>query len=137
MSMVETRLLDETDWRRRVIQHGALFAGIGALVAALAVVDDEGGRALAFGAIAGGLALFTIASFVKQRWAVTYKGHEIRFENNPFSGEKLFIDGAPAAKGRLGVHSEMRARLPEGDEIVVRSTAGLFRLQCRIDAVPR
>jgi hypothetical protein len=132
-------LLDVTDTSKRLVQHGTVFAGIVVLLAARAVIDVWG-LAATLVLIAVGLALFVVSSMTCQRWTVDYQGHAIAFENNPFRGEKLFIDGVLAAKGKIGVRSEMRAPIPSGrgagDVIVVQSEAGLLRLRCMIQAMP-
>lgn len=134
----EHLLLDVTDRIRRRLQHGAVLAGVLVLMFAGALAKRPGGIALALGMIAGGLALFGVAAVIKQKWAVTYKGHEIRFENNPFLGEKLFIDDQLAGKGKIGYRSESRGVIAAGegagDTIIASTEAGLLRLHCRITA---
>ena len=136
MSGREEVLLDATDVRRRVFQHGAILAGIVVLASAGVIVNAPDSFALAIGAIVLGLVLFILAAVVKQRWQVIHRGHRIRFENNPFVGERLFVDDELVAKGKLGFHSEMRwtirAGSGAGDRIVARSTAGLLSFRCRI-----
>jgi hypothetical protein len=132
-----TLLLDATDRRLRLLQHGAIFGAVGLLALASRVVDANFGWGIAI--ILAGLTLVAVASRAVQRWEVDYRGHRIEFRNNPLSGEKLFIDGALAAKGTLGVTSVMRATIPSGDgmgdEIVARTKAGLTQFHCRIEAV--
>jgi hypothetical protein len=134
----EQQLLDVTDRTRRCLQHGAVFAGVLVLMFAGGLAKRPGGIPLALGMIAGGLALFGVAAVIKQKWAVTYKGHEIRFENNPFLGEKLFIDNQLAGKGKIGYRSEsggvIAAGDGAGDMIIARTEAGLLTVHCRITA---
>ena len=134
--MAEQTLLDVTDKAKRRLQHGAVFAGVIVLLLAKVVVNRPDGKPLALVTIAAGLALFVVAMFIRQKWTVTYKGHEVRYENNPFAGEKLFIDGLRAGKGKVGYRSEIRAVIAAGDgvgdTIIVRSEAGLLALRCRI-----
>lgn len=134
----EHLLLDVTDRTRRLLQHGAVLAGVLVLMFAGALAKRPGGIALALGMIAGGFALFGVAAVIRQKWAVTYKGHEIRFENNPFLGEKLFIDNQVAGKGRFGYRSETRGVIAAGDgagdTIIASTEAGLLRLRCRMTA---
>ena len=144
----EHLLLDVTDTTRRRLQHGAVLAGVLVLMFAGALAKRPGGIALALGMVATGFALFGIAAVIKQNWAVTYKGHAIRFENNPFLGEKLFIDDQLAGKGKIGYRSESRGVIAAGDgagdTIIASTEAGSLRLHCRItthvpeaaDAVP-
>ncbi|HEY7500534.1 MAG TPA: hypothetical protein VH740_18575 [Vicinamibacterales bacterium] len=134
-----TILLDVTDARKRLIQHGAVIAGILILLVAGAAAGRSIPLSLAL--IVAGLALFTVTATTSQKWVVDYKGRSIAYENNAFFGEKLFVDGELVAKGKIGVKSEMRATIASGeaagDEIVSRSTAGLLRFRCRIHASPR
>lgn len=144
----EHQLLDVTDKTHRVLQHGAVLAGVVVLLFARVAADRADGVAFALGMIAVGLALFGAAAVVKQKWGVTYKDHDVRFENNPFLGEKLFIDNQLAGKGKLGFRSETRGVIAAGDgagdTVIVRTEAGLFTFRCRItvhaleaaDAVP-
>jgi hypothetical protein len=134
----EHLLLDVTDRTRRPLQHGAVFAGVLVLMVAGAVAKRPDGTALALWMIAGGLALFGVAAVIKQKWVVTYKGHEIRFENHPFLGEKLFIDNQLAGKGKVGYRSESRGVIAAGDgvgdTVIARTEAGLLAVHCRITA---
>jgi hypothetical protein len=129
-------LLDETDVLRRVLQHTTILVAILLLASAAGVADSTLDSALAL--IAAGFALFAIGALIDQRWDVTYKGHRIRVVNNPFRGEKLFIDDVPVAKGQLGLRSEMRAPIAAGsgagDVIAATCEAGLLRYRCRIVA---
>jgi hypothetical protein len=134
----EQELLDVTDKTRRRLQHGAVFAGVVVLLVAKVVGNRPGGIALILGMMAAGFALLGAAAFIKQKWTVTYKGHEIRYENNPFLGEKLFIDNQLAGKGKTGYRSEIRSVIAAGDgagdTIIVTTEAGLLALRCRITA---
>ena len=134
----EHLLLDVTDRTRRLLQHGAVFAGVIVLMVAGAVAKRPTGIPLALWMIATGLALFGVAAVIKQKWAVTYRGHEVRFENNPFLGEKLFIDNQLAGKGKVGYRSESRGVIAAGDgagdAIIARTEAGLLTVHCRIIA---
>ena len=132
----EHQLLDVTDRTRRPLQHGAVFAGVAVLLFAGSLANRPDALTLALVMIAGGLALFVAAAVIKQKWAVTHEGHDVRFENNPFLGEKLFINGRLAGKGKLGIRSEIRGVIPAGDgagdTVIVRTEAGLFTFRCRI-----
>ncbi|HXT70567.1 MAG TPA: hypothetical protein VN700_12460 [Vicinamibacterales bacterium] len=135
----ERELLDVTDRTRRPLQHGAVFAGVLVLLLAKVVGSRPGGIALTLWMMAAGFALFVVAAVIKQRWTVTYEGHEVRYENNPFTGEKLFIDHQRAGKGKVGYRSEMRGVIAggdgAGDTIIARTEAGLLTLHCRITAL--
>lgn len=135
----EHQLLDVTDRTRRPLQHGAVLAGVLVLLFAKVVANRPGGIALTLWMMAVGFALFVVAAVIKQKWTVTYKGHEVRYENNPFRGEKLFIDNQRAVKGKVGYRSEMRGVIAAGDgtgdTIIARTEAGLLTLHCRITAL--
>ena len=135
----ERELLDVTDRTRRPLQHGAVFAGIVILLLAGALAKrSSASLAIPLWMIAAGLALFVAASLIRQEWTVAYKGHVIRFVNNPMLGEKLFVDDTLAGKGKIGFKSETRAVIAggagAGDTVIVRTEAGLLTLRCRITA---
>jgi hypothetical protein len=139
--MTEVVLLDETDTKIRSRQHASIFAGIALLALARGVVAGEGPWFWAgIAAIIGAIALFGYGATAFQDWTVDYRGHAIRYRNNPLRGEKLFLDGAPAATGKLGYRTEMRATIrggdAAGDVIVAESEAGLTRFRCRIVVRP-
>ena len=137
---LERELLDVTDKTRRPLQHGAVLVGIVILLLAGAFANRPGGIPTALWMIAAGLLLFGVAGAIRQTWTVAYKGHAVRFVNNPFLGEKLFIDNALAGKGQIGFKSETRAVIATGegagDTIIVCTDAGLLTLRCRITAQP-
>lgn len=133
-------LLDAIDRTRRPAQHGAILAGILLLLATLSLLDPPGRRPFAAASAAAGLALLGIATRINQRWDVSYKGHRIRYVNNAMTGERLWIDDRPAGKGRLGIKSEIRVSIDDGeglgDVIVSRSIAGFLTFRCRILVEP-
>ncbi len=134
-------LLDETDTRRRILQHALILDGILLLLVAGALIKATDNLKLSgMIVLAVGLVSILLGSFVKVRWTVTYKGHVIRFENDPFRGERLFIDDDPVAKGGLGVRMVLQDSIKQGagtgDRIAAVSEAGLFRFRCRITATP-
>jgi hypothetical protein len=137
---VTITLLDETDRTQRRLQHGAVLGGIVLLASTLALLDPPGRRPWALVTAATGLALLAVAMRIDQRWTVTHKGHQVRFVNNPMRGEKLFIDDAHVASGKLGIRSEIRGAITHGDGIgdvvVVRTVARLLTFRCRIDVEP-
>jgi hypothetical protein len=128
-------LLDETDVVKRLIQHSTVLLGIVVLLLAGKLADRTNVR-LSLAIIGAGLALFVLASLVRQTWDVPYKGQRIRFVNNPLRGEYLLVDGVPVASGELGFHTEMRAAIPSGDTVRVLADAGLFSFRCRILVEP-
>ena len=134
----EQLLLDVTDRTRRLLQHGAVFAGVAVLLLAKAAANRTEGLVLTLSMMAAGFALFVVAAVIKQKWTVAYKGHDVRYENNPFLGEKLIIDNRPAGKGKIGFRSETRGVIPAGDgagdTIIARTVAGFVSFRCRITA---
>ena len=123
-------LLDETDVKKRLVQHGAVLIGIVLLASAAALADRHLPVTLAL--ILLGLPLIALSAFVSQRWDVHYAGHRIRFVNNPIRGEHLFIDDVRVAKGQLGLRSELRAALSSGETLTVIADAGLVSFRCRM-----
>jgi predicted Ser/Thr protein kinase len=71
-------------------------------------------------------------------WEVTYKGHRIAFRNHPVFGERLYIDGALADRGRFGFEVTLRATIEQGrgagERITAQIRATFTRLACRIVA---
>ena len=135
-SAVPTRVsvLDETDVGKRLIQHGAILAGIILLGSAAPLANHR--RMTALVLIAAGLGLLVLSACVVQRWEVRYKGQRLRFINNPLRGEFLYVNGMRVAKGKLGVRSELRGALASGETVVVIGDAGLVRYRCRIFIEP-
>jgi hypothetical protein len=133
------KLLDATETRKRVLQHGLTLGGVLLLAAAIPMFRGGVSAAGAATAIAGMLGLVG-GLLVKIRWEVAYKGHTIRFENHPLSGEKLFIDGKQVARGGLGVRMVLQGHIREGegagDRIEAVSYAGLVSFRCEITAYP-
>ena len=141
MPQVEQTLLDETDTTRRVLQNGLVLDGILLFVTAGVLLRGPDNLSLVGGMVAAlGVVSLIVAFFVKLRWTVAYKGHTIRFENDPYRGERLFIDDDLVAKGGLGVRMVLQDSIKQGagtgDRITAVSEAGLFRFRCRITATP-
>jgi hypothetical protein len=136
MMAVETphvhTLVDETDTAIRSRQHASIFAAIALLAVSRAFVGNPSSFWFGILAIVVALALFVLGATSVQRWDLQYKGHTIRYQNNPLRGERLFVDGKPAAKGKFGYRSEMRAPLGNGETVVAQSEAGLARFRCHI-----
>jgi len=141
MPQVGQTLLDATDTGRRVLQNGLVFDGILMFVVAGVLLRGPDNLSLAGGVVAAfGVVSLIVAFFVKLRWTVVYKGHTIRFENDPYRGERLFIDDDLVAKGGLGVRMVLQDSIKQGagtgDRITAVSEAGLVRFRCRITATP-
>jgi hypothetical protein len=142
VSYVVTPLLDETDTRQRARQHILILAGlvdmfIGVALAVGIVTYNPLVRIAGVAVVAGGVAVVLLASRVRQRWEVEYRGHTIRFENDPIFGEKLFIDDHLVARGGLGFSKRLEGDIPSGPaghRIVALSEARLASFRCRIEA---
>lgn len=126
-------LLDETDTAIRARQHASIFAGIFLLVLSRALVEGSSTSGVSMIAIGAAVMLFVLAATSDQQWELEYQSHRIRYRNNPLRGERLFVDDKAVAKGKFGVHSEMRTTLPNsGETLVVQSEAGLLQFRCHI-----
>jgi hypothetical protein len=134
-----TTLLDAVDTRNRRLQNLLMWAGIALLIGSLMFFKAPGAGKTSPGGwltMASGFGAFALAFVTRVRWQVAYKAHTIVFENDPFRGERLVIDGAIAAKGKLGINNTLTASLPEGDRIVATTVAALASFRCRIVAEP-
>lgn len=133
----ETELLDATSRGRRALQVSVVYLGVLVLMVSGVVIRKSPGvpPAGGIGAIVG-LMLIGVGFFIPVRWQVTYKGHAIRFENDPFRGERLFVDGRKVATGKRGSHTELTATIQAndgaGDRVIAVSDAGQLKFRCRI-----
>ena len=126
-------LLDETDTAIRARQHASIFAGIFLLLLSRALVESSSTSGFSMIAIGAAIMLFVLGATSDQQWELEYQSHRIRYRNNPLRGERLFIDDKAVARGKFGVHSEMRTTLPNsGETLGVHSQAGLLPLRCHI-----
>ena len=114
--------------------------GVLILIAASGLVNNPSTFTWGLAAIGLGLAALAATAFIEQRWEVSYRGHRIRYVNNPYTGEKLFVDDQLAARGKIGIKSEMRATITsgdgQGDIVVAQSLAGLVQFRCKIFVEP-
>lgn len=142
MSYLVTQLLDETDTGQRAKQHMLILAGLldmflGVALAVGMVSYSPIVRVAGLAIIAGGVFMVLLASRIRQRWEVEYRGHKIRFENEPIFGEKLFIDDRLAARGGLGfsrrLEGDIQSGPAAGERIVALSDARLTSFRCRIE----
>ncbi len=130
-------LLEATDRRKRLLQHGALLAGTALGLPGIALGAFEPALfPLGMAMLGGAIILLVVSFLIRQRWTVTYCGHEIRFENSVIVFQSLWIDGVLAARGGFGFRIELRAIIPRGEgageEVVVLAEPGLFAFHCRI-----
>jgi hypothetical protein len=137
----ETVLLEASDTGRRWIQTIVPLFGtvLGAAGVSMWVRADGGVSVFAVSATLIGIGLIVMSLRTIITWDVSYKGHAIRFQNDPCLAERLFIDGQLVARGGVGVHMVLSAPLTSGaaagDIIKVTSRAGIVSLSCRIVAV--
>jgi hypothetical protein len=138
----ETVLLDVSDSGRRWIQTIVPIVGtiLGALGVAMWFRADGGPGVVAVSATVIGIVLVVVSLRTIITWEVSYKGHAIRFQNDPCLAERLFVDDQLVARGGVGVHMVLSGTIATGDgagtTITARSRAGLFSFSCRIVAVP-
>ncbi len=134
------KLIDVSDRHTRLKQLAGVlssFALIGAGAVALATGKVPTGSAAL--SIVLGVGFLIVVGSIRQRWTVDYKGHEIRFENSPLTGERLYLDGGLVARGGIGLKMELRAPIRvgagAGEELVALVDAGVrtFRLRLFVD----
>jgi uncharacterized protein YciI len=131
----ETVLLDAVDRRLRGIQHGGVLLGVILLLLSGAAVRAGPVDATRLMPIAAGLAVIVAAMAVRQRWEIQHRGHRIRFENHPWTSERLYVDDRVVARGGLGRVRVLEGRLPDGTRIIATSNAGFLSFRCRIVAL--
>ena len=131
------KLLDVTDRTVRRLQLAAV-GGSTLLIALAIVLLDSTDRpvwapVLAMGVGAVGL---VVAGGIRQRWELEYKGHHVRFENSPLTGERLYLDGGLVSRGGVGMKMELRAPIRVGDgageEIMALVDVGILHIRLRI-----
>ncbi len=131
------KILDVTDRRIRRLQLAAVAGS--AMLSSVGFISFRSANvptAVAAVALLAGVAGFMIAGSIRQRWEIGYRGHQIRFENSPLTGERLFLDGGMVSRGGVGMKMELRApiRVGEGagEEIMALVDAGIFTLRLRV-----
>jgi hypothetical protein len=129
----ETLLLEAADTRRRLIQTIIPMAGtlLGAVGVTMWVRAGGGPSAMAVSSTVIGIALIVGSLRSMIAWDVSYKGHAIRFENDPCFGERLYLDGQLVARGGVGLSmvltGTIRSGAGAGETIRANSRAG-FRV---------
>ena len=135
--MLQVVLLDEETRARRLLQvitqasfvpsvlMGGMMVGVGGTFATIGVIF-----------LAACLVLVVHELRNPLGWEVTYKGHRIRFHNHPVFGERLYIDGTLADRGRFGFEVTLRGTIEQGlgagERISAHIRATFTRLACRI-----
>ena len=139
-SGAETVILEARNTGRRIVQTVIPLAGTLLGIAGVAMLfrADGGRSALSVSLTVAAIVLVAVSLRSVIAWDVAYKGHTIRFENDPCRGERLFIDGQIADRGGVGIDMHLSGTITSGDgageTIVVRSHAGLPTLFVRIAA---
>ena len=140
-SMTAHVLLDVSNTGGRVIQSLLPLAGtVLGVIGVTMLFRAGGGVGVASVAMTvAGVMLIVLPLRHVIGWDVSYKGHAIRFENDPCSGERLLIDGQLVDRGGVGLHMELSGTITSGegagDVIMVTSHAGLPTFHCRIVAL--
>jgi hypothetical protein len=139
-SRAEQVLLEASNTRGRLVQ--ALLPLVGVVLGVggvLMLVRAGGGLSIASVAMTvAAVVLIVVPLRTIIAWDVTHKGHAIRFENHPYFGERLLIDGSLVDRGGVGLHMELTGTIANGagagDVIRVTSFAGIPTIWCRIVA---
>jgi len=137
----ETLLLEVADTRQRPIQTIVPMAGVllGAAGVSMWVRAGGGPSVVAVSTTVIGLLLIAVSLRSVIAWDVTYKGHAIRFQNDPCFAERLYIDGQLVARGGVGYVMVLSGTIPSGDgageTIRATSRAGVLSFSCRIVAI--
>jgi hypothetical protein len=137
--MLQVVLLDVETRQRRILQVITQASFIPCVLMG-SLLTVTGGTFTTIGLIflAAGAILVTHEWRNPLGWEVSYKGHRITFRNHPLFGERLYIDGALADRGRFGFDVTLRATIEHGrgagERISARVRATFTRLACRIVA---
>jgi len=124
-AMVRVVLLEGKSRGRRIAQQllpaaGGFLAAVG--LSAAGVAPSEYRLLFLMVSLTG--AVVVAATFrLTLDWRVNYKGHEIHFQNHPFRGERLYIDGRKVATGGVGLRKTLQGTLERGDGAGERITA--------------
>ena len=112
---------------------------LGAIGVAMWVRAGGGPSVVAVSTTVIGLLLIAVSLRSVIAWDVTYKGHAIRFQNDPCFAERLSIDGQLVARGGVGYVMVLSGTIPSGDgageTIRATSRAGVLSFSCRIVAI--
>lgn len=131
------KLLDVTDRSIRRLQLAAVGAsGLLVGLAGVLLVFPHAPVWATVLALLIGVVGFVTAGAIRQRWEMEYKGHHIRFENSPLTGERLFLDGGLVSRGGVGQKMELRAPIRVGDgageEVMALVDAGILQIRLRV-----
>jgi hypothetical protein len=126
LGMLQVRLLDTEARGRRILQVVTQGAVPVLTIAGLGLIFGSG-TSVIVGLVLLVAALLLVAIEIRWPlgWTVDYKGHQIRFYNHPISGERLFIDGKLADRGRFGFTGMLRGTIESGAGAGERITANV------------
>ena len=139
-SMLQTVILDDTKRARRIFQIAAQAAVMPLFFGSLLLLARGDGAVRAAGIL---LALVLVAIIVAEfryplAWTAEYKGHRLYVQNHPVFGERLYIDGVLADRGRFGLLITLRGTIEKGDGAGERITATvgarIFQMSLRLVA---
>jgi hypothetical protein len=139
-AMLQTVLLDATTRWRRILQVVAQTSVVMLFFVGMAVLRRPSPVTVTISGvcIAAGLTLAFVEFRYPLGWSVSYKGHRIRFTNNPIFGERLYIDDVLADRGRVGINVTMRGTIEKGagagERITAEVKSAFLSLSCRIVA---
>ena len=137
--MLQVVLLDEETRSRRILQV-ITQASFGPLVVMGTLLTLTGGTFTTIGLVFLAACVILVGHELRSPlgWEVAYKGHQIRFRNHPVFGERLYIDGALADRGRFGFEVTLRGTIERGrgagERITAQISGNFTRLACRIVA---
>ena len=144
-------LLDRFDFVRRLLQNGLLFIalaflGIGlnqirlSMNNATPMFQVLPGRFFGYSELELGAMVLVVvlASFIKQRWETTYRGHRVQFINSIWSPKRLYVDGLLVAGGGFGRQVKVEGRIHSGegagDRLVAETEAGFLHVRLKLFA---
>jgi hypothetical protein len=124
LGMLQVRLLDAEARGRRRLQVFTQMGAPALSMAGIGLLFSSGAGVLA-GVLMLAAAMILVAIEIRWPlgWTVQYKGHQIRFYNHPIFGERLFIDGRLADRGRFGFDVTLRGTIESGAGAGERVTA--------------
>ncbi|MCC5865004.1 MAG: hypothetical protein JJU31_07815 [Wenzhouxiangella sp.] len=131
------KILDVSDRRVRRLQLAAIFTSMALVtIAGFLLTFAVAPLWMTVLAMLIGMTGLFVAGGIRQRWELDYKGHQIRFENSPITGERLYLDGGLVSRGGVGNKMELRAPIRVGDgageELMALVDASLLQIQLRL-----
>jgi hypothetical protein len=136
---LQVELLDAETRDRRMLQVITQASFVPSVILG-SVLVTLGGAAAVVGVVFLTACLVLVLNELRNPlgWEVAYKGHRIAFRNHAIYGERLYIDGVLADRGRFGFDVTLRGTIEQGrgagERITAHVRATLTRLACRIVA---